>query len=70
MDEKKLKDFNIQLFGKDFPPFYYIEDVMKTIEHIAKIDEDINVLAIKREEYVKTLKEQIKNLDLTKVKAE
>lgn len=38
-------------------PYYGVED---TIEEIAKIDEKINELFIKRETYVKDLKKQIK----------
>ena len=45
--------------GHAFPPFYGVEDVMKKIEKIAKLDEKINELLIERESYVADLKEAI-----------
>lgn len=50
---------DLQLFGRDFPPFYKKEDILETIDRISKIDEAINDLAIQRETYVKDLKEKI-----------
>ena len=46
---------DLQLFGRDMPPFYGKKDLNKEIE---KIDEQINELFIKRAEYVKDLKKQ------------
>ena len=45
--------------GLAFPPFYGVEDVMKKIDKIAKIDEKINELLIERESYVADLKEAV-----------
>lgn len=41
--------------GRYMPPLYGVEDINK---EIAKIDEQINELFIKRAEYVKNLKKQ------------
>ena len=41
-------------------PLYGTEDAVEIMDKISVIDEKINELAIKREEYVKTLKEKIK----------
>lgn len=51
---------NIQLFGRDCPPFYNVQSIMDKIEEISKIDEKINALLIEREELVTNLKEAIK----------
>lgn len=50
---------DLQLFGRDCPPFYGNEDIIKVVDRISKIDEAINDLAIQRETYVKDLKEKI-----------
>lgn len=52
--------------GEWAPPLYGTDDAIKIIEKIAKVDEKINELAIEREGYVKTLKEQIKKLNKIK----
>ena len=41
------------------PPYYGVEDVVKKIEKIAKLDEKINELLVERESYVEDLKEAI-----------
>lgn len=51
---------DLQLFGRDYPPLYKLEDCMEVIENIASIDEKINELLIQRELYVKDLKKKIK----------
>lgn len=45
--------------GLAAPPLYGVEDVIKKIDKIAKIDEKINALLIERESYVADLKEAI-----------
>lgn len=52
--------FESQLFGKDFPPLYKLEECTEIIDKIAKLDEQINDLMIQRELYVKDLKQKIK----------
>lgn len=49
--------------GKWVPPLYGLKSVIDRVNEIAKIDEQINELAIKREECVKALKEEIKKID-------
>lgn len=58
-----MKEIKLQLFGPDMPPLYSKEDIVAAIDKVTEIDEQINELAIKREEYVKTLKEKIKKMD-------
>lgn len=48
------------------PPLYGTENAVQIIDKIATIDEKINELAIEREKYVKTLKEEIKKLNTAK----
>lgn len=45
--------------GVIMPPYYGVEDVVKKIDKIAKLDEKINELLIERESYVADLKEAI-----------
>ena len=52
--------------GKWSPPFYGIEDIMTQVNKIAEIDEKINELAIEREKYVETLKQEIKKANKIK----
>ena len=59
MKTKALK-FDPQLFGRDFPPLYKLEEVMEVVNKISAIDEEINEKLIQRELYVKDLKEKIK----------
>lgn len=47
-------------------PFYGVEEVLDTIKEIAKVDEKINALAIEREELVKKLEKQIKEINTIK----
>lgn len=56
---------NIQLFGRDCPPFYSIQSITQKVEEISKIDEKINALLIEREELVTNLKEAIKKENTT-----
>lgn len=41
---------NIQLFGRDFPPFYSIQTIIEKVDEITKVDEKINALLIEREQ--------------------
>ena len=59
---------NIQLFGRDFPPFYSIQSIVDKIDEISKIDEKINALLIEREKYVTDLKEAIKKENSAEIK--
>lgn len=45
--------------GRDFPPYYKEEDLIVEINKITDIDEQINVLLIQRELYVKDLKRKV-----------
>ena len=56
---------NIQLFGRDFPPFYNIQTIMEKVDEITKVDEKINALLIEREQLVTDLKEAIKKENST-----
>lgn len=58
----KKSEFNIQLFGPDCPPFYGEKEVSEIVDEISKIDEEINELAIRREERVKAFKEKVKEV--------
>lgn len=58
--------FNLQVFGRDFPPLYSVTECLEDIEKIADIDVKINELMIQRELYVKDLKEKIKKTNKTK----
>lgn len=60
--------FDEQLFGKTCPPLYSMSDIMSDVDEITKIDEQINELAIKRETYVKDLKQKVKKMADTKAK--
>lgn len=51
---------DLQVFGRDCPPLYKLEEVMEVVDRISKIDEQINELLIKRELYVKDLKQKVK----------
>ena len=53
---------NIQLFWPACPPLYSEEAIIEIVDDITKIDEDINELAIKREERVKDLKKKVKEV--------
>ena len=46
--------------GRVRPPLYKLEDCMEVINKISNVDEQINELLIKRELYVKDLKQKIK----------
>lgn len=46
--------------GRVSPPLYKLEEVMEIINKISDIDEQINELMIKRELYVKDLKQKVK----------
>lgn len=52
--------------GEAAPPYYGVESIEKKIDRIAKLDEKINELLIKREQYVEDLKEAIKNQNTLK----
>lgn len=56
---------NIQLFGRDFPPFYSIQTIIEKVDEITKVDEKINALLIEREQLVTDLKEAIKKENST-----
>ena len=56
---------NIQLFGRDCPPFYSVQTIMEKIDEISKLDEKINALLIEREQLVTDLKEAIKKANTT-----
>ena len=45
--------------GRDFPPYYKEEDILVEVNKITDIDEQINVLLIQRELYVKDLKHKV-----------
>lgn len=46
--------------GRVSPPLYKLEEVMEITNKISDIDEQINELMIKRELYVKDLKQKVK----------
>lgn len=46
--------------GRVSPPLYKLEEVMEIIDKISIVDEQINELMIKRELYVKDLKQKVK----------
>ena len=46
--------------GRISPPLYKLEEVMEVVNKISEVDEQINELMIKRELYVKDLKQKIK----------
>lgn len=46
--------------GRVSPPLYKLEEVMEVIDKISIVDEQINELMIKRELYVKDLKQKVK----------
>lgn len=46
--------------GRISPPLYKLGEAMEVVNKISEIDEQINDLMIKRELYVKDLKQKIK----------
>ena len=60
---------DLQVFGRDCPPLYKLEEVMEVVNKIAGVDEKINELMIQRELYVKDLKQKIKATADTEDKA-
>lgn len=66
MEKSKI---DLQLFGRDCPPLYKLEECVEVIEKIADLDVKINELLIQRELYVKDLKEKIKKTSDSENKA-
>ena len=56
-----MNSFDLQRFGKHFPPLYKTENYIEIFNKILKVDKEVNTFLTERESYTKFFNDSIEN---------